>query len=172
MMNVRLTRKQVLDLMKELPENHWFQNRLLNALNDEYARIEPPVDNDFFTVDESKRNDETIIEKTIAEEKPENESDADDHKIFEAKDVVLHDLNDKRYIGKDYVKGNTTCNFSQDWLGTCKKRVVLGKKQCLTHYNVKCRYCNNVAFETCDYTGQFVCGQPVCSGHNQYNHRH
>lgn len=164
MMNVRLTRKQVLDLMKELPEKHWLQDRLLNALNTEYEKVEKN--------NGEKNRNEVATKKAFT---PQFKSETTfDPKPIEAKDVKIHSLaSHDQYKDKDYVKDlNVTCNFKMDWMGTCKKPVLEGTEQCLAHYKVKCSFCGNTAFETCDFTGQFVCGAPVCDEHSRHNHRH
>lgn len=51
------------------------------------------------------------------------------------------------------------CNFNNAWVGTCNNS---GDPYCKEHAELKCVSCGNQATKTCDSTGQFVCGAPLC----------
>ncbi len=50
-----------------------------------------------------------------------------------------------------------TCGFAEAWVGKCKNA-----KPCEEHADMKCVSCGEPATKTCDSTGQFVCGAPLC----------
>lgn len=49
------------------------------------------------------------------------------------------------------------CEFNMAWVGKCK---VVGA--CPEHDGLVCDSCGKPATHTCDETGQFVCGAPLC----------
>lgn len=49
------------------------------------------------------------------------------------------------------------CNFEEAWIGTCKV-----EGPCEKHDSLKCVSCGNKATHSCDATGQFCCGAPLC----------
>lgn len=51
------------------------------------------------------------------------------------------------------------CKFSEAWIGKCKNE---GEPYCEKHANEKCISCGKQATGSCDSTGQFVCGAPLC----------
>lgn len=52
------------------------------------------------------------------------------------------------------------CVFDRSWAGRCGKPC--HGKFCTQHENLKCVSCGEPAERECDYTGQFVCGAPLC----------
>lgn len=144
MINVKLTRVQLLGLMKELPENHWMQIRLMEALMKNDAKV----------------NHLELGDKEIDE--PVQDVDT----RLTAKDVSVHRGYAPEYYNKDYVKDETTrCNFDKSWVGRCNKPSIQGAKQCLEHYNVKCSMCDAISTNDCGETFQFVCGAALCENH-------
>jgi hypothetical protein len=49
------------------------------------------------------------------------------------------------------------CGFNEAWIGVCNE-----PNPCKKHSDLKCVSCGNKATRTCDETGQFVCGAPLC----------
>lgn len=146
MINVRLTRSQILGLMKELPESHWMQVRLIEAL----AKHEATVQHKEFVQDEEALSVDEILNP----------------KKLTAEDVLLHGYYDTQFRNQDYEKDETTlCDFDRSWVGRCNKPAIMGAKQCLNHYNIQCSMCNSVATNDCGETFQFVCGAPLCDTH-------
>jgi hypothetical protein len=54
----------------------------------------------------------------------------------------------------------TTCDFDEAWRGRCKTP----KDECEKHADLKCASCGLKAIKSCDHTGGFVCGAPLCGG--------
>jgi len=50
------------------------------------------------------------------------------------------------------------CKFVKAWIGEC------GVEDCKEHADIKCCVCGATATHTCDATGGFVCGAPLCDG--------
>lgn len=50
-----------------------------------------------------------------------------------------------------------TCGFSEAWIGECKNDC-----PCEKHANLKCVSCGAKATRSCEETGQFCCGAPLC----------
>jgi hypothetical protein len=48
------------------------------------------------------------------------------------------------------------CNFNEAWRGVC------GKEDCKEHKDLVCSSCGKPATHSCDETGAFVCGSPLC----------
>lgn len=146
MINVKLTRGQLLGLMKELPESHWMQIRLMEAL----AKHEATVQHKDFVQDEETLSVDEILNP----------------KKLTAEDVPLHGFYDTNFHNQEYEKDETTtCDFIVSWVGKCNKSAIVGAKQCLNHYNVKCSMCDSVATNDCGETFQFVCGAALCDKH-------
>lgn len=55
------------------------------------------------------------------------------------------------------LKNIVICGFDEAWIGKCKNTC-----PCEKHGNLKCISCNEIATRSCDETGQFVCGAPLC----------
>ena len=53
-----------------------------------------------------------------------------------------------------------TCGFDRAWQGSCKCTDILDNGQCESHQD-KCS-CGKLATRSCEHTGQFVCGRPLC----------
>ena len=53
------------------------------------------------------------------------------------------------------------CIFDEAWVGRCKNIPIAGNR-CPKH-ELKCSGCGGEAIQSCDHTGQFVCGSPLCS---------
>lgn len=54
------------------------------------------------------------------------------------------------------------CKFNIAWVGDCKTEPGEGEDFCQEHSNMKCSSCGEQATHTCEETGQFVCGSPLC----------
>jgi hypothetical protein len=54
-----------------------------------------------------------------------------------------------------------TCTYSRAWIGKCGKPTD-ATGRCSEHEKMKCTSCGAQADGECDYTGQFVCGAPLC----------
>ena len=54
------------------------------------------------------------------------------------------------------------CLFDEAWVVVCGKSANVSGF-CDKHENVKCVSCGSQATRTCSQTGQFVCGEPLCS---------
>jgi hypothetical protein len=54
------------------------------------------------------------------------------------------------------------CNFIEAWIGKCKEPAD-ESGYCEKHKKEKCVSCGSQATHTCDETGQFVCGAPLCN---------
>ncbi len=50
------------------------------------------------------------------------------------------------------------CRFDEAWIGVCKAD---GEPYCEKHL-ISCVSCGEQATHSCDATGQFCCGQPLC----------
>lgn len=57
---------------------------------------------------------------------------------------------------------HSQCRFERDWAGQCTKNAVKGSLYCEEHAKAKCISCGAPATHSCDHTGQFVCGHPLC----------
>jgi len=53
------------------------------------------------------------------------------------------------------------CKFSTAWIGPCTKEAD-ESGYCAEHKGIKCCSCGAQATHTCEETGQFVCGAPLC----------
>jgi hypothetical protein len=49
------------------------------------------------------------------------------------------------------------CGFNEAWIGKCKN-----PKPCEKHKDKVCESCGKPATQSCESTGQFVCGAPLC----------
>jgi hypothetical protein len=56
---------------------------------------------------------------------------------------------------------SNTCKYDVAWRGRCGIPVADGEQFCSDHVR-KCCACDNPSVRECDYTGQFVCGSPLC----------
>lgn len=56
----------------------------------------------------------------------------------------------------------TECSFVEAWRGPCRAPSDNGR--CSKHGHLVCASCKAPATHDCDYTGQFVCGAPLCDG--------
>jgi hypothetical protein len=65
------------------------------------------------------------------------------------------------------------CGFNQAWIGKCKAPVDSDGERCEKH-SLACVSCGAPATHTCDQTGQFVCGAPLCDEctHNTHPEGH
>lgn len=50
------------------------------------------------------------------------------------------------------------CGFDEAWIGPCTI-----ENPCEKHQDKKCSSCDSPATRSCDETGQFVCGAPLCN---------
>lgn len=96
----------------------------------------------------------------------------------------------KEYVASDYVeshfvreeitasskhvktkKPTDKCPFVIAWHGRCKQPVVNSAERCETHQPVGCEICGELATHECSFSGQFVCGSPLCDNEDCYeNH--
>ncbi len=53
------------------------------------------------------------------------------------------------------------CGFGKAWVGPCQNKPTYYGR-CDEHKDEKCCSCGRPATHTCDETGQFVCGAPLC----------
>jgi hypothetical protein len=53
------------------------------------------------------------------------------------------------------------CLFDEAWIGRCKEKATSGD-MCAKHAGKTCEGCGAAATRSCDHTGQFVCGSPIC----------
>lgn len=56
----------------------------------------------------------------------------------------------------------TTCKFNLAWAGSCGNLVEKNEDFCAKHLKETCCVCGEQATRQCDYTGQFICGYPLC----------
>jgi hypothetical protein len=56
---------------------------------------------------------------------------------------------------------DNVCRFQVAWIGRCKEPAV-ENGMCKEHAKEKCVSCGAPATRTCEETGQFVCGAPLC----------
>ncbi len=54
----------------------------------------------------------------------------------------------------------SACIYSRAWIGRCGAETV-GGDYCAAHAQIACS-CGEKASLECSYTGQFVCGAPLC----------
>lgn len=54
------------------------------------------------------------------------------------------------------------CVFDEAWRGRCKAMSLVSADRCEAHARLVCVSCAAPASQSCDYTGQFVCGAPLC----------
>lgn len=59
------------------------------------------------------------------------------------------------------------CSFDMAWRGPCGEPASL-RNRCPAHAEVVCAACKSPATRECDYTGQFVCGTPLCDNCHGY----
>ena len=77
------------------------------------------------------------------------------------------------------------CGFDRAYMGRCQQEPASGQLRCQAHADIKCGVCGAPATHECSYTGQFVCGVPLCQACEGYeeaskpggvwgfmNHRH
>jgi len=55
----------------------------------------------------------------------------------------------------------STCGFDESWVGRCKEPSG-ATERCSKHADLKCTSCGAPAVRSCDHTGGFVCGAPLC----------
>lgn len=55
----------------------------------------------------------------------------------------------------------SNCGFDEAWIGKCKEQATHGNR-CEKHAGQTCASCGKPATRSCDQTGQFVCGAPLC----------
>lgn len=60
------------------------------------------------------------------------------------------------------IKRKDMCKFNKAWVGDCKNETDKGKDFCQEHQDLKCSSCGKKSTHTCEETGQFVCGAPLC----------
>ena len=53
------------------------------------------------------------------------------------------------------------CGFDKAWVGLCKTEVSAKGLRCEEH-TLNCASCGQPATHSCDSTGSFVCGDPLC----------
>lgn len=53
------------------------------------------------------------------------------------------------------------CIYDEAWVGICMQKAVKGRF-CAEHAAEKCRVCKGQATRSCEHTGSFVCGAPLC----------
>lgn len=145
MINVPLTRNQVLELMKDLTEEHWMQILLMEAL----------MKNDFKIQHTKDSSEEITVAKPVTQ----------DNRLT-AEDVPVHQAYQPEFCDKEYAQDEKVlCDFVRSWSGLCKKPSIVGANQCLEHFNVKCSNCDSIATNDCGETFQFVCGAALCETH-------
>lgn len=54
------------------------------------------------------------------------------------------------------------CRFVEAWRGKCSQKVVGEHGMCAKHAPLVCCSCKAQATHSCEETGQFVCGSPLC----------
>src|SRR5690606_9845331 len=54
------------------------------------------------------------------------------------------------------------CTYDRAWIGPCGKASV-DRGFCAEHATKRCCSCGRQATHECCYTGQFVCGYPLCN---------
>lgn len=54
------------------------------------------------------------------------------------------------------------CRYDRAWCGACGRPCDDGSDICSAHKLERCCVCNAQATHECAYTGQFVCGAPLC----------
>lgn len=62
------------------------------------------------------------------------------------------------------------CKFDLAWIGSCKQEAD-DSGFCATHQKEKCQVCGGQATRQCEYTGQFVCGVPLCDNCEGYQEK-
>lgn len=63
------------------------------------------------------------------------------------------------------------CKYDLAWCGPCGKPVVEGSEYCEAHHGKECTVCKHQAVRECSYTGQFVCGAPLCENCEGHENR-
>lgn len=72
---------------------------------------------------------------------------------------MTHDITDERLAEH----GSDGCTFDRAWCGPCGKPLASGSDiLCDEHLPLRCSSCGKQATRDCEYTGQFVCGFPLC----------
>lgn len=61
------------------------------------------------------------------------------------------------------IERETKCQYDIPWAGHCGRPAVGG--YCEVHAGKTCNKCDKQATHGCGYTGQFVCGTPLCDNH-------
>lgn len=164
MLHLKVTRNQVLNLMKDLPESHWFQNRLMNALAEDMGVNITNADDVKKTLNKNgKKNNQQKVTQ-------ERENAAHNtNRLLTKNDVKPVNSVYQRELdieGKKFdVDNNVLCNFEEAWVGECRKATIRGTHNCPTHYKLQCSRCGDDAVLTCSKTYQLVCGATLCRKH-------
>jgi hypothetical protein len=53
------------------------------------------------------------------------------------------------------------CGYDKAYVGKCKN-MAGAKHSCVKHEQIHCGCCGKKASHECSYSGQFVCGAPLC----------
>lgn len=59
------------------------------------------------------------------------------------------------------------CKFDVAYIGVCNEQTTEGD-YCDKHTGIACEVCGSQANRTCSFTGQFVCGTPLCENCEGY----
>lgn len=143
-MKIEMSRKEILELMQELSEDHWMNERLTNAL----AEINFRANNNFM------ENTAVLVKPKVKVEKPFP-------KVKEDKSI-LHSIN--------HVYGR--CSW-ETYGYYCNKKVPDNHifELCDEHIDERCSKCGKQAVHGCPVELQFVCGEPLCNDCDHYMKR-
>lgn len=134
-MGFTLTRNEVLDLMQELPAEHWLQVKLLAALTD--ATVKTPVA-------AKPAPAKKAIEKTLPV--------AEDFEI-----------NNQVHVSTR-TPANSAGKCRWECYGWVCNKTAVEREMCAEHVKKTC-YCGAPATHGCNVELQFVCGGPLCDKH-------
>lgn len=151
-MKIEMNRKEILELMQELSEEHWMNERLTNAL----AEINSRANNDF-------------MENTAVLVKPKNsKTKFVDHEYVKESITAFERV--VEYAEKSGRIDTGHCAW-ETYASYCNKTVKEGSRfqLCDEHIREKCSKCGSKAFLSCPIELQFVCGEPLCSFCDHYD---
>lgn len=58
-----------------------------------------------------------------------------------------------------------TCVYTEAWVGECGERAVTSDPPLCSEHRGETCWCGEQAVRECPFTGQFVCGRPLCESH-------
>lgn len=156
---IDMTRKEIIDLMNFLPEDHWMNERLADALH----KIHSDSNNSFMA------NAAVIVKpKSIADYKKNNNTKKPSTTVD--KDSAKTDLEKIVQYAEKYYKVDKGHCVWELYGYYCNKKVSADSpiQLCEDHIENVCTKCGKQAIHGCPIELQFVCGEPLCKHCSHY----